>query len=1206
MKKVLLVILLMLLSLPIFAQPVSKSVAEDVADFFLELNSKSSQLKEVINLKNKYNITVAYIANIKPTGFIAISTDTDIQPIIAYSFQSNFIFDDDENNILYHTILNDMSSRLDAVNNGALPDVYSNNTLWSHYLTQNISFFNQRDPQFWPPQGVEYPTGGWIGTNWFQEGIYNDFCPIDPATNERSYVGCVATALAQLLNYHKYIGDRVWTTANDSYVSNFGGPSEIHIDQDSNQYDFPNFVELNGYLDDLRNSFGNGSNPYTDEIRALSLVSGVACNMRYSSQGSGASISNNDLLDKFEYYSATQIVGNSQLALNELLIPDMKNGLPALLTVGPDASMMSHEIICDGYQITDDFEDFFHLNYGWDSYYNAWYNLPNYPANYFYRGNAIINIAPPNFQGSVSGYVTLPSDELSYSDVTVTAGNLSVTPFEFSTPIHGAGYYEIELYNGNYEVSAYLAGYENDSVEIEIIANQETANINFSFIEATPTLIYVPNDYPTIQEGINAAYDGDIVIVLDGEYFENINFNGKRIKVVSWYYMNADEQHIDNTIINANMTDRVVTFNSGEDSSSLLEGFTITGGYIEEGLFSSNAGILCFYSSPVLKNLKVKNNSSSRNSGIGLYNSEAMLDNVEIFNNTNFTIDNNSPAVYCETSNLNFSNVNIYNNNNVGIKSTNSIINFINSSICNNGTSSNSGYGIYSTSTDIELTSCLLWGNNSTSQISYSTSSTLNANYNCIQNGTGEDYFDNGTGNISCDPIVDSDFKPMWTSSQYSPLIDSGDPSIIDPDGTPSDIGAVRADAHKVESIELMDSTEGVNWKCFPVLDDVYADSDIAEVFLFDIQQEPYPLLNFVDSFGNTANISFDGTYWSNNTQQFTSAKGYKIHMNDPYTLEVTGFLENSNETIQLVSGENWLGYFPVESMKPLDAFSAVLDDIDEIKTRDFSHYKLADGTWLSMGNSSNYTLNYGDLVIVNCSNPSSFYWGEQGGGSSTKSTREKSEDFAYTEKADYIPVYVELDNQELGYPQEIGLFVDGECKGAEVITDSLVQVRAYVLNDTTAYDPGDVEFQLSYGSRSESIKIRQYRIKGDLNSIEHTTKLDFSKNPQRYYQVSLNNSEEPAPEVINTAVSQNYPNPFNPTTTINYSLAMPCDVDLTIFNIKGQKVKTLVNAKQNTGHYQAAWDGKNSSNKQVASGVYFYKLTTPEKSLNKKMLLLK
>ncbi len=96
-------------------------------------------------------------------------------------------------------------------------------------------------------------------------------------------------------------------------------------------------------------------------------------------------------------------------------------------------------------------------------------------------------------------------------------------------------------------------------------------------------IINVPNDYSTIQEAINASADGDTVLVADGTYFENINFNGKAITLASHFLIDGNKTHIDNTIINGSKPTQpdkgtVVQFDSGEDTTSVLYGFTITGG----------------------------------------------------------------------------------------------------------------------------------------------------------------------------------------------------------------------------------------------------------------------------------------------------------------------------------------------------------------------------------------------------------------------------------------------------------------------------------------------------------------------------------------------------------------------------------------------------------------------------------------------------
>ncbi|MDP8203301.1 MAG: T9SS type A sorting domain-containing protein, partial [Candidatus Tenebribacter mawsonii] len=89
--------------------------------------------------------------------------------------------------------------------------------------------------------------------------------------------------------------------------------------------------------------------------------------------------------------------------------------------------------------------------------------------------------------------------------------------------------------------------------------------------------------------------------------------------------------------------------------------------------------------------------------------------------------------------------------------------------------------------------------------------------------------------------------------------------------------------------------------------------------------------------------------------------------------------------------------------------------------------------------------------------------------------------------------------------------------------------------------------------------------------------------------------------------LNNNYPNPFNPTTTISFSIPEECKVELSVYNIKGQKVKTLSNNNFNKGNHSVVWSGVDESGKSVGSGVYFYKLNVNGKSESvKKCLLLK
>jgi hypothetical protein len=86
----------------------------------------------------------------------------------------------------------------------------------------------------------------------------------------------------------------------------------------------------------------------------------------------------------------------------------------------------------------------------------------------------------------------------------------------------------------------------------------------------------------------------------------------------------------------------------------------------------------------------------------------------------------------------------------------------------------------------------------------------------------------------------------------------------------------------------------------------------------------------------------------------------------------------------------------------------------------------------------------------------------------------------------------------------------------------------------------------------------------------------------------------------------QNYPNPFNPTTNIEYYLPMETDVRLDVYNMLGQRVKTLVNEVQSAGTYSVTWNATDINNLGVASGVYIYKLQVGNSVLTRKMVLIR
>ena len=85
-----------------------------------------------------------------------------------------------------------------------------------------------------------------------------------------------------------------------------------------------------------------------------------------------------------------------------------------------------------------------------------------------------------------------------------------------------------------------------------------------------------------------------------------------------------------------------------------------------------------------------------------------------------------------------------------------------------------------------------------------------------------------------------------------------------------------------------------------------------------------------------------------------------------------------------------------------------------------------------------------------------------------------------------------------------------------------------------------------------------------------------------------------------------NFPNPFNPETLIQYQLPEPAHVTLTVYNLLGQKIRTLIDKKQQAGYHSVHWDGRDEMGSSVASGMYFYVLRAGDFMDVKKMMLLR
>ncbi len=394
----------------LMAEPVRLEEAQKVADTFLRTwNADHRQTLQTLSITangrtasgppalagfreicSDDGTILAYVAELEPCGFVATSADTDITPIVAYSFRGSFAAYGDRNNPLYRMLKEDMKLRAKALAEYNQFKTMENNNLWNLYVNEDANHPPRGTFQQWPAAGTTR-TGGWLETTWHQDSPYNNFCPLDPVDANRCDVGCAATALAQVVNYHRQCN--VHFDELDSYITYSG----IDIDADSNMYDFPCFEELNEYLAALRVKLSRQADLNDVDVAALSLACGIATRMDYSSEGSGASPFDvqEALLDEFGFYWADMTGGLSR-EFHRVLQENIINQLPALLGIRPPDGFQGHLLVCDGYNTNGEY----HLNFGWgtsrpEEITEAWYHLPSdLPSYCSVIAETILNLRP--------------------------------------------------------------------------------------------------------------------------------------------------------------------------------------------------------------------------------------------------------------------------------------------------------------------------------------------------------------------------------------------------------------------------------------------------------------------------------------------------------------------------------------------------------------------------------------------------------------------------------------------------------------------------------------------------------------------------------------------------------------------------------------------------------------------------------------------
>ncbi len=582
--------------------------------------------------------------------------------------------------------------------------------------------------------------------------------------------------------------------------------------------------------------------------------------------------------------------------------------------------------------------------------------------------------------------------------------------------------------------------------------------------------------FRTVQKGIDMADDRDTVLACPGRYVENIDFNGKAILVASHYIRDYSDSTIDSTIIDGNGSGSVVTFQSGEGWNSVIQGFTITGGYATYG-----GGIYCMSSSPTIaNNFILENACGAGNGGPGIYLGYGS--NARILRNVVAHCSGPCAIFLYIDCYAQLINNTISDNSWGGVSIQGDSYGYIKNNIVYN----NAAYGVQA-------------GSGSSADIVYNDVFGQDDNYLGIPDQTGIN------GNISADPLFVNQPAGDYHLAEGSPCINAGDP--LDP---PPPGGGARIDMGAFEYCMGL------------IVGDANGDGDInAEDIIY--------LINYLFRGGPPPYIMAAG--------------------------DANGDGEvNAGDIVYLIQYLFHGGPPPGQRGSDVERFLA-RTALNRAPVR----------LWLSK--EAVPPAEGGANIIIRAS---------------------FGTDIAAVQLA------IEYDAEELTLaptlpPDLQALQIYHSQKGG------LLKVGVLDLRGEN-WIPGGEKVDLlvlqANGTNLSSLKIKE-AILVDREAYVLPVKI-----------VTEEEVAEQRPQTF--SLSENYPNPFNAQTQINYALPKDCNVKVTIYNLLGQRVKTLVDEHQSAGYKTVHWEGKDERGVEVASGVYFYRIQAEEFVQTKKMLLLK
>ncbi len=322
---------------------------------------------------------------------------------------------------------------------------------------------------------------------------------------------------------------------------------------------------------------------------------------------------------------------------------------------------------------------------------------------------------------------------------------------------------------------------------------------------------------------------------------------------------------------------------------------------------------------------------------------------------------------------------------------------------------------------------------------------------------------------------------------------------------------------------------------------------------------------------------------------------GHWFLMTCDTVLEVCGLPINPNDGISIFNGWNLVSYWPQQNLAVADALASIINSVPIVYSWDDLIL-----VWLKGGTSFNTLVELRPLFAywVNSTSDGFLSYPGFGGGSSTKQVA-SAPSSAVVPSREWMSLYgknITLDGRALASGSTIEAHsTDGTLCGSGTYD-------AGVLKFTPIYGHDDANATTStYPKTGESIALK-------VNGSKVYPAITWTANGDRKRVENLSMSPTSVRETVPTAfaLGQNYPNPFNPSTNISFSIPTNARVQIDIFNVAGQRVRTLVDRSFDAGEHTVQWDATDASGKSVAGGMYFYRLTSGEFVQSRKMMLLK